>query len=465
MEFKKIEENADKYYSKYRDYMDFYESNSTAGKLKGGVSSEDVYAFGKQLENYEQWQSFVEANGGQSDLGVLPNVALDVIAATNTQSVIPMFASIQPIDEVQGTVWYRNIISKTNRGNLSKGQETVDAITGRKVIPSQFAGDEIVNEYTGAKGDGSTKTFSFSAKYAPVLKRTLTVKVEGQPNTKGIDDGESNIIGVGITSGTINYDNGAITVTFNDAPDSDANIIIDYESDFEGMDEIPTIQTEYASKTIKAKSFALRSEIGLFKSYQMSKRFGTNPDELIAKDLVQELNAETSKGAVLTAYMKAQGKTVWKKTPPQGVSYTEHKLTFFDAMAQAETTILGNAGRFNGGQVYIAGTSAAAVLRTMPGFRPAENLAAVLGTHYFGDIDGKPVIRTLVIPENEILVVSKGGSFFDTPVVFAPYLPLYVTNMMDGQDHNPLKAQKAVAMQAAVDAPVPTLMTKIAIEA
>jgi hypothetical protein len=42
-------------------------------------------------------------------------------------------------------------------------------------------------------------------------------------------------------------------------------------------------------------------------------------------------------------------------------------------------------------------------------------------------------------------------------------LPLYVTNMMDGQDHNPLKAQKAVAMQAGIDAPIGTLMTKIKI--
>jgi len=35
--------------------------------------------------------------------------------------------------------------------------------------------------------------------------------------------------------------------------------------------------------------------------------------------------------------------------------------------------------------------------------------------------------------------------------------------MMDGMDHNPLKSQKAVAMQAAIDAPVGTLMTKIKI--
>jgi len=34
---------------------------------------------------------------------------------------------------------------------------------------------------------------------------------------------------------------------------------------------------------------------------------------------------------------------------------------------------------------------------------------------------------------------------------------------MTGQDHNPLKAQKAVATQAAIDAPVNALITKIKI--
>jgi len=173
-------------------------------------------------------------------------------------------ASIQPIDEVQGIVWYRDIVSKTNRGNLKDGQVTLNGLHGRQAIPGQFAGEQVLGE-VDAQGDGSTKKFSFTVKYAPVLKRTLTIKVDGQPTTKGIDDGEGNVIGVGITSGSIDYDNGNVVVEFNNAPDSDANITTDYESDFEGMDEIPTIQTEYKSTMVKAKSYALRSEIGLTK--------------------------------------------------------------------------------------------------------------------------------------------------------------------------------------------------------
>jgi len=260
MEIKNINEQAETLYSKYRDYMDFYESKAVLGKVKS-IGAEEIYAFGKQLENYSQWQSFVESNGGQGDLGVLPNVALDVITASNTNSVIPMFASVQPLEDVQGTIWFKNIVSKTSRGNVTADQTLVSGLEGRKQIPGQFAGEEVVSE-AEATGDGSTKAFAYTTKYAPILKRTVTITVDGT-NVKGIDDGEGNIVGVGITKGSINYETGAVTIEFNEAPADDAVIAQGYATDFEGMQEIPTINTDYTSKMVKAKSFSIRSEIGL----------------------------------------------------------------------------------------------------------------------------------------------------------------------------------------------------------
>jgi len=77
MEIRNIQKSADQFYEKYRDYMDFFESKSVLSKVKGGLSAEDIYAFGKQLENYQSYQDFNETNGGQSDMGLLPQIALD----------------------------------------------------------------------------------------------------------------------------------------------------------------------------------------------------------------------------------------------------------------------------------------------------------------------------------------------------------------------------------------------------
>jgi hypothetical protein len=65
----------------------------------------------------------------------------------------------------------------------------------------------------------------------------------------------------------------------------------------------------------------------------MAQRFNMEVNESIAKDLTQELTAEVSSATVMEAYINSQGNTVWDKTPPSSnISYTEHKLTFFDAI-------------------------------------------------------------------------------------------------------------------------------------
>ena len=44
-------------------------------------------------------------------------------------------------------------------------------------------------------------------------------------------------------------------------------------------------------------------------------------------------------------------------------------------------------------------------------------------------------------------------------------MPLFVTGAMEGQDHNPLKSQKAAAAMAGVKAVAPALMAKIKVTA
>ena len=458
---KNISMIAEQYYDKYRDYVDLYEKKSVKSQIEGKIREEDVYALGKQLEQTEGYIKFVEANGSKGDLGVLPNIALDVVVASAAQSPIPLMASIQPIEEEKGTIYYKAVEAGSTRGNVNKGDILQDSINGRKKVESGFAGEHIIGEVE-ATGDGTATTFNFTVKYAPILKRTLTVYVAGT-NVKLVDDGQGNLIGIG-GQGTVNYETGSVTVSFTNAPAKDAEIVADYDSNFEAMTEIPTVRTTFESLSVQARVYALRTEIGLFKSYSMSKRFGMNVEEVLAQDLTQELTTEVSANVVSTAYLNAVGETHWDKKTPSGISYTEHKLTFFDAIANAESEILKNAGRLNGAPVLIVGNKVAAIIRTLPGFKPAPNVNAVLGTHFYGTLEGKVVIRSIVLPENEALLVAKGSTMFDAGLVYAPYLPLFVTDTYHGMDHNPLNGQKAVALEAAIAAPVKTLITKLVVD-
>lgn len=99
-----IENNADQYFDRYRSQIEAFESHSVLAKSGAAISASDVYALGKQLEQYEEYQRFCESTGTVGALGQLPSVALDVIAASHGNSIMPLVASSQPISEEQGII-------------------------------------------------------------------------------------------------------------------------------------------------------------------------------------------------------------------------------------------------------------------------------------------------------------------------------------------------------------------------
>ena len=85
-------------------------------------------------------------------------------------------------------------------------------------------------------GDGSTTTFSYTLNLEPVKK--LSVKVYQNSTLVGQDDGAGNITGSALSSGSINYTTGALSVTFNSAPDSGDVIYVRYQQDSDGDVEV-----------------------------------------------------------------------------------------------------------------------------------------------------------------------------------------------------------------------------------
>lgn len=75
-------------------------------------------------------------------------------------------------------------------------------------------------------GDGTTTSFSGTLSNTPIVPKTVTVTAG---DVTGTDDGNGNITGTGISSGTIDYDTGEISVSFDSAPASGVSIDVDYD--------------------------------------------------------------------------------------------------------------------------------------------------------------------------------------------------------------------------------------------
>jgi hypothetical protein len=460
----KIKKQAEMLHDRYRKHMDVLESKSILSKVKpGGVSYYDIYALGKQLEQFEVYKQICEEQGNVNLLGKIPDVAFDVITAVHGASIIPLVASVQPIDEERGTVYFKQVRSATTKGSQTAGNVVVDPRTN-VVTPSGYASNILENQ-VAATSVAAQLVYNFNLAAFPVKSESLSVRL-GSTSVLGKDIGADasnssigRIWGSGL-SGTVNYATGAVSITLAADPGNGVDLLVSYQQNYELSSDIPQIDTFFDSKGIFARVYALKGTVGMLQSYGMSRRFGMVAEDELSKDLVQEINREIGGDLVRKLKASALGSTTFSRTAPTGVSYFEHKQTYKDSLAEAERKLVDNAGR-GSISLLIVGKTHAQTIQTLPGFVKLFD-GNSLGSHVFGTLDGIIVIRvteTAILGSEEGLAVWKGLSPFEAAAVYSPFMPLTVTSTLP-QAPNPLQSMKAAAVWAGIESVVPQFVTR-----
>lgn len=456
---------------RYAPQMEALHHDSMLSKVRA-ITAYDEYALGKQLEQWDMYKAMCEADGSVSDLGTIPRVAQDVITIAYGTSVAPLIASVQPIGEEHGIVYYKEVVAQYGRGNVTTGDTLVNVDQGMQHVPSGFTAGYIEDEAIGVTVSGTTaytnaSTGCSTIDNTAIRPNTVTIEVALTAGTLSLtDDGDGNLIGVGISAGTVTYATGAWTLTLSSDPGEAVAITASYEQMMETATNLPSIQYQLATKNIRARVYALRGTLGLFKSFGLRKRFGLVAEDELAIDLTNEINAEVAAQLITKLYANAVSEESWSKVPPTGISYTEHKETFKDTLADCETNLLTNSGR---GVIttIIAGAGACAVISTLPGFVKQFDGANIAGPHLFGTLDGISVIRCPstvgALSSLRGLILYKGPSVFEAPAVYAPYMPLVVTSTIGVTGNNPLMSQRAAALWAGVDVLVNRFATKFVV--
>ena len=187
----KATQGAEHYFEKYRAQIESLE-NSRLAKTRS-ITTHDIAVLGKQLDQFEAFRQMCEEEGTTNLLGKLPNIALDVITLVHGTSIIPVVASIQPIDEEQGIVYFKNIRVEDARGTLDNvaitGGEVVTSPLAGSIAPSGYASNAIVNE-AGANGDGAATTFQFNLAQLP-RSESLRITLSDDTAVEAVDIGPS----------------------------------------------------------------------------------------------------------------------------------------------------------------------------------------------------------------------------------------------------------------------------------
>lgn len=476
---------AESYLGKYKAYVDIFESHCVKSKAGVRVSSADVVAFGKQLDMWNAYHNFCESNGTLAQLGPMPKIALDVIAAVQTKNILPLVASNQPIDELQGVVYGKKLVAVKGTDGATAG---MGGIAQGSTLNSTLNGDRVHNGAFGAARRiyGSSNPLATTAGVAVeydinlgvhlLPEKTRLQLVDTTANKKYIwqDDGEGQLLGNAGNAGTINYDTGEISLTFSAAPTAGMLVTGSCEVNVEAEPDMVTIGTGYDPIGIEAEFFGLKTEMGLLNNFAFNKRWGRSSVDEQAQDLANELtnvmNAAGMERLIRSFSGGAANTAEYDRTPPTAISAAEHKLSFVDTAAVAEGNLSKRAGR---GIInrYIAGTTGAAVYKGMPGFVAAAG-GSMQQVGLYGTLDGIPVIRVtdeianlnrVAGTDDDTYGVYMGEGAFDAPLVQSVYLPIFVTGTMNFSN-NPLKSHQAIGTMTGLKAVMDRYLTRVTLK-
>lgn len=454
-------QNAQKYFTKYKKYCEAFEKSVVSRAIN--LSEHHIVQLGKQLEAFELYAKICENSGSLNTLGEIPKIALDVITAVMSNSVLPVIASTQVIEQQRQMIYFKNLRADNTKGNLTAGQVILDPKTGMKT-PKGYASNRL-NGLEMATTALATVDYTFTLPALPVQSQFMKIEVESDATVfaedvgpRGADKNIGTLLGAGV-SGTVNYTSGVVVLKFAVQPTVAKKIYVSYQQNMELAADLPKMTSFLDQTDVEAQAYVLKTVVGMFQQYALKKTFGDSALEDTAMDLTKEINAEIGGDFISKYLVAAMGSTQFSLTAPAGVSEKLHRESYAFRMSDAEAVMLGNAGRGTI-KTMIVGREHAALVRGLDGFNLLSDGGSV-GPHIFGTYKGITYIR---VPEDALLGAKKGialytgSSAIESAGVYCPFMPLTV-RQAPANNNNPLQDQTVAATLAATKVVVPQFIT------
>ncbi|MEM1874961.1 MAG: hypothetical protein QXP51_05165 [Candidatus Hadarchaeales archaeon] len=447
------------YERKYGHYFQLVEDYRKKNFLRE-LSDHEKLALGQYMENWEKALPIFENDATvRAQLGDIVQARLGLVALQYATLPVSDLASVQPLQEEAGVIYFRRLVATDTRGGVTAGT-TVGNAAGYVYQNPDYYSEETTETFSTVANQTS---YTLTLNGTPVRPRYVTVTVGA--NASGFDNGYGGIFGRGV-EGTINYATGAVTLVLNDSLvnlGSD-QITITYHQDLTESANIPGFQWKLDSTTVRAQYFAINTQFSTVAEWLVKQRFGGRIlSEDLVMDAVAQINATVLSKVVRElrrAAMANNSSVTWSATPPTGVSAAEHRMTFQDTIEEALTNI-GNRAGVTALSALVVGVKGRQILATL-GMKSLSK--TVSGPYLVGYYNETPVFYAppTLLPDNEVLVVYRGQNWFEAPVVYAPFMPLMVVR--GPLSPNPMLQTISVAHAAGITTVVKEFVERVVIQ-
>lgn len=386
------------------------------------------------LENMRKYIANMDETTRMLNIGDFDKFAFPIVRVLFPNLALHELASVQPMTQSIGLVFFTKFIYGQSKGAVVAGTDAFDN-------PNAFYSSETIDQENVGTGDGVTTNYTPTLAYTPIKPGTVSFTTESAAVTLTVtDDGSGALAGdVGAPS-TINYQTGAINVTFSGAPDLGVAVNATYDYNMEANTAVPQIDMQLTSSPVQARTRKLRTLWSMESAQDLLDMHGMNIETEQAGAMMAKLKAEIDREGIDDMQrLAALTVTAFSRTTPAGVSYTEHKLSFLDKLVEASNTIF-SATQLATANWVDAGVTVCNLIESLPGFvslpRP-KNTRGIYKTGRINDLDvwkdpGYNVSG--VATPTGFMVGLKGDNMFDTGYIHAPYIMAYTTGKIELDD-------------------------------
>ena len=360
------------------------------------------------LEMQEQYLRKLSEDTISSEFQTTPENVLRIVRIGTANSNRGEFFHEWPMTTTDDSIYF---IEKTY-GSTLRGATAGENI--HETVRQEYATESDILSL--GTGDGAQTVFASSLPIIPVVPHSIKIIVAGR--LVGSDDGSGNITGTDITVGTVDYQTGAISVTFGTAPALGEEVESEYQWDSEVealFPQIGDVNIRVTRKRFNARPHSLGYQYSRMVELTLGTSGLGNVDDMLVRAVGDEHAMRRDYKAVQLGKRLALG----------------NPTTFFDAdfAAAGEDNDYNHAQRVlstisdMSGDVYndlkrgtlnvgIAGQRALTYLKKHKLWKTDDSQPRVGGTFFAGELDkirifGTPSGSDGILDQDEVLLSFK----------------------------------------------------------
>ena len=398
-------------YSRQLKVAEAYVAKNFDGKQ---ISANTQLTTAVLLDNTNRWmtESINTTATARSDLGDWKKFCLNLTNIAVPSLIANDLVIVHPMTSYSGSVAYLEYVSKTDKGDIKKG-DVFNGVFGLGMHSESRTAftSQVIIETVGSDG-----------------KVALTPVASGK-------FGEGKDAKVISSTGVVSYKTAEELKSGVEAGSKVAYFSEEFQMEHVPAQDIPTIGPRMNRIALVAEPRRIAVRYDQITAFQAKTDYGFSLDKQIAEQACGELAYEIDTEIVeMLAEGAKEGGVVltWNKALPVGVSKFEHYNGFLEVIEQAKAIIYNRTKKFHPNYMVIA-ADVLPVLRFVNGFTAVKN-AKMNGPYKVGELDGLNIYVSPALASGEFFLGLNGSDMMSSAGVYAPYMAIVPTQLLGTPD-------------------------------